>query len=156
MFQKYTKRCPRCDEKNPINAYKCPSCGLVFDRLKLATNKAGKDMLRQGKKDKVIWTKDFPSDLKRSKAIILCLTLGLFGGHCYYVGRWTKAILMSIFGTLTMVIAFLMVSNSIPDEVYITSQIVGAIPLFVWMFDISAVIFKKFKVPIYIETPEVK
>ena len=156
MFEKYYKRCPRCEEKNPINAYKCPSCGLIFDRLKLATNAAGKKMLKQGKKDKVIWTKDFPSDIKRSKAIILCVFLGLFGAHCYYVGKYTKAILMSIFGTLTIVIASLVVWSYIPDQIYMTSQVVGAIPIFVWLFDISAICFKRFKVPISIDILEDK
>lgn len=155
MFKKYTKRCPRCDAKNPINAYKCPSCGLIFDRLNIATNEAGKKMLREGKKDKVVWTKDFPSDLKRYKAILLCIFLGLFGAHCYYVGKFTKAIFMSIFGTLTMVIAVLIVQGLIPEQIFMTSQVIGGIPIFVWLFDISAICFKRFKVPVSIDT-EVK
>lgn len=32
------------------------------------------------------------SDKKRGIALILCIFLGFFGGHLWYVGRWGKAL----------------------------------------------------------------
>lgn len=33
------------------------------------------------------------SEKKRGVALILCILLGFFGGHLWYVGRWGKALL---------------------------------------------------------------
>ena len=154
MFDK--KKCPRCGEKAPKNAVKCSYCGLVFERLKWATNSAGKKMLHLGKKNKVVYTTEMPSDLKRYKVLLMCIFLGLFGGHCFYVGRIKKGIVMLCFGAVFLVGAILSINNLIPVSIgTIIYLIVGALGI-MWIFDIVNICVKKFKVPVSIELVEEK
>lgn len=150
------QKCPRCGEKNAKMAVKCSYCGLIFERLKWATNKAGKKMLHLGKKNKVVYTTKLPSDLKMYKILLMCIFLGLFGGHCFYVGRFKKGILMLCFGIVFIIGAILSMNNLIPVSIgtfiYI---IVGALGI-MWVFDIFNICIKKFKVPVSIELVEEK
>lgn len=99
------KKCPRCGEKCLFNAPKCPECGLLFSRLSLVTNKAGKRCVRKHQKDKVLYVSSWPEDAKRWKALLLCGFLGLYGAHNFYLGRYIKATFSLIFSTITTIFA---------------------------------------------------
>ena len=140
----------------PQNAVKCSDCGLVFERLSWATNSAGKKMIKQGKKDKVVYVTTFPSDLKRYKVLLMCIFLGLFGGHCFYVGRQIRGVFMLIGGMFFIVGGTLAVLSVMPQAISsIVSIIVGSLG-FVWIFDVVNICIKKFKVPVYIDFSEEK
>ena len=113
-------------------------------------------MLRMGKKNKVVYTTEMPSDLKRYKVLLMCIFWGLFGGHCFYVGRLKKAIVMLCFGVVFVVGAILSINNIMPTSIgTFIYLIVGALGI-MWIFDIVNICIKKFKVPVSIELLEEK
>lgn len=150
------KRCPRCGEKNAKNALRCCYCNLIFERLNWATNSAGKKMLKQGKKNKVVYVTEFPSDLQRHKVLLLCLFLGLWGGHCFYVGRLYKGIYMLISGTIYLIGGVLSIMSVLPQTLGTVISIFVGILGFIWLFDIFDICVKRFKVPVYIDFTEEK
>ena len=156
MLNSYYKKCPRCGEKSPKTANKCSYCGLIFERLNWATNSAAKKMLRTKQKDKVVYIKGYPNDVKKSKVVLLCLFLGLFGAHYYLIGRLAKAVFMTVFGTLAVTFASLSVFDLVPTEIYITAQVISAIPFIIWLFDIVNVCINKIKIPVSIDLTEEK
>ena len=151
-----TKKCPRCSEKMPKNALKCSYCGLIFERLKWATNKAGKKMLKKKEKDKVVMVTDFPSDISRYKLLLIAIFLGIFGGHCYYVGRIKRGIYMTISGIVFVVGLVLSINSMIPESINSLVQILVGILGFMWIFDVFNICIKKFKVPVSIDYWEEK
>ena len=150
-----TKKCPRCQQKNLEQAIKCSSCGLIFERLERATNVAAKKVIKQGYKEKVVYVTNTPKDLKRATLIILTIALGIFGAHCFYVGRNTKGIIMLCLGTLSLIMGMLSIMNMITTGLaYLLSFIVGVNAL-IWLLDCLDVCIFRFKIPVYIDT-EVK
>ena len=153
---KNTIKCPRCKEKNLKGAEKCLYCNLIFSRLQLATNKAGKKMIAMGQKDKVIYVKEFPSDLKRWKVLLIAIFGGLFGAHHFYVGRYIKGLLMLIGGCVFLIGATLSSLSIMPEAIYTLVGLIVGILGFVWLFDILDICIRRFKVPVYIDVLEVK
>ncbi len=145
------KKCPRCGEKSLKNAVKCSYCGLIFERLKWATNRAGKKMLRAGKKNRVVYTSILPNDLKRYKILLMCIFLGLWGGHLFYVGRLKKGIVMLVFGIIFIVAGILSMNGLIPVSISTFIYIIVGANGIMWLFDIFNICIKKFKVPVSIE-----
>lgn len=43
------------------------------------------------------------SEKRRKTALLLCLALGLFGGHLFYVGRYGKGLLYAMTGGLFVI-----------------------------------------------------
>ena len=80
---KTTKICPRCGNKCLLAQEKCDDCGLLFSRLQYASNKAAKRKIAHFDSDFVICTKDYPSDLKWWKVLLMTIFTGLFGGHFF-------------------------------------------------------------------------
>ena len=154
MLNSYYQKCPRCGEKSAKTAKKCSYCGLIFERLKWATNSAGKKMLKAGQKDKVVYIKGYPKDVKKSKVVLLCIFLGIFGAHYYLIGRLAKAVFMTVFGTLAVTFGILYTINMIPDQIYITAQVITAIPFIIWLFDILNVSINRIKIPVSIDLTE--
>ncbi len=145
--------CPRCGLKNLISTESCPDCGLVFSRLKIATNKDAKRKIRRGDRDYIIRTSNLPSDVSRTKLILLTVFTGLFGGHCFYVGRyWRGMLLLLNFIALMMYVVFNTQLVAIDEGKLIAAlSTISGIIMMVWAFDIVWVIMKKFKVPIAID-----
>lgn len=146
------KTCPRCGIKVPQSAQECNDCGLVFSRLNIATNKDAKNLKKRGEKDFIIYTSSLPSDVNYVKLLCLTIFTGLFGGHCFYVGRYLRASILLINFIFDI---FFVAFNS---QIYSYSQtLVGAFAtisgfiMLVWFWDIFMVAFKKFKVPVAID-----
>ena len=133
----------------------CPDCGLIFERLNLATNKAGKKMINHGKRDKVIYVNDFPSDLNRYIVFTLALFLGLFGAHCFYVGRYIKGTLMAFGGVVTILGTILSALSIMPESINTLVLLIVGVQGFTWLIDCLNIGIKKFKVPVYIDLTEV-
>ncbi len=129
----------------------CEDCGLKFDRLALATNGDAKRKKLRGDRSFIVSTTKLPSDVSYIKLLLFTIFLGVFGGHCYYTGRYLRgAILTTNFVVMMSFVIFNGFFVSIPHFLDITMPICGLI-LFVWVFDLIKVCCKKFKVPVAID-----
>lgn len=145
--------CPRCGLKSAEGTEKCPDCGLLFQRLDIATNKDAKRKLLRWDREFIIRTKKLPSDVSYMKLLLFTIFLGIFGGHCYYVGRYLRGIMFTVnflFAILCVVLNnyFLTVWNG--NFLPIAGAIIGFVEIF-WIWDIISVALKKFKVPVAID-----
>ena len=151
--QKTYKECPRCDTRNNITQDCCTECGLVFSRLDIATNKDAKIKMKRGDKEYIIMTKQLPNDVSFVKLLVLSVCVGLFGGHCFYVGRYWRGITML---TVTSILILFAVLNAHFINL-IGIEALGAISslcglfLLMWPVDMVLILMKKFKVPIAID-----
>lgn len=148
--------CPRCGLKNLENATACDDCGLVFARLEMATNGDAKRKKLRGDRDFIIKVKKLPSDVSFLKLLLYAILLGVFGGHCYYVGRYLRGIMLT---TNFVVMLILLIFNSFFLTVWngafydIIMPFCGVI-LLCWIWDIFAIITRRFKVPVAIDLDE--
>ena len=147
------KVCPRCGLKTVASAESCNECGLVFSRLDIATNKDAKRKIKRHDRDFIIKTSKLPSDVSRIKLLLLTIFTGLFGGHCFYVGRyWRGGLLLGNFVALIMYVVFnadLIVIDG--GKLLAALTTISGLIMLVWLFDIIWVVLKKFKVPVAID-----
>ena len=151
----YAKKftCPRCGLRCYEGIETCPDCGLVFSRLEIATNKDAKQKMRRHDHDFIIMTSKLPSDVSRTKLILYTIFFGVFGGHCFYVGRyWRGATFLTTFIAMFLLVVFNSSLAVIGNGALlgVLSTILGLIML-MWPWDIFMVVLKKFKVPIAID-----
>lgn len=149
-YRKDTKKCPRCGQKCLTNQKDCPSCGLIFKRLEMATNTQAKKQFF--KKDKsVVMTNNLPSDVKRWVLILLCLFLGSFGAHCFAVGRYYRGTYMLVVTLISLVVITIQYTHS--TEVFMSYFFVfPALMAIFWMVDLFEICFGLFKVPVALES----
>lgn len=154
MKQKKYKKCPRCDHKVPFFEDRCDSCGLIFSRLKRATNTAAKKYIRKGETNKVICDKVLPRDVNKWKLFWLAFFFGWIGVHYAKVGRY-KSFIWAVVSVACLYIAvflpmewfndkylaLLMWALILPGSVYFIFNIIS-------IFEIA---FNQFKVPIAID-----
>ena len=151
----YAKKftCPRCGLRCYEGIETCPDCGLVFSRLEIATNKDAKQKMRRHDHDFIIMTSKLPSDVSRTKLILYTIFFGVFGGHCFYVGRyWRGATFLTTFIAMFLMVVFNSSLAAIGNGALlgVLSTLLGFIML-MWPWDIFMVVLKKFKVPIAID-----
>lgn len=153
---KGTFNCPRCGIKCLTGTESCPECGLVFSRLEIATNKDAKKKIRRHDKDFIIKTSSIPSDISYIKLLLLTIFVGIFGGHCFYVGRYLRGIILLINALLLMCYVIFNKYLVEIDEGRLIAALstIGGIILLFWAYDLIAVIFKKFKIPVAIDVDE--
>lgn len=153
--QEYAKSkvCPRCGLRVMGEIDTCPDCGLVFSRLALATNKDAKRKKLRHDRDFIIMTNKLPQDVSFIKLLLMCIFLGVFGGHNFYVGRYLKgSILLGDFLVLTMFVIF---NNSLVaidggGLLGFFSTVCGIVML-MWFWDLLMIITKRYKVPVAID-----
>ena len=154
--EKTTFECPRCGLKCLKGVESCPECGLVFSRLEIATNKDAKQKIRRHDKDFIINTSQIPSDVSYVKLLLLVIFVGIFGGHCFYVGRYWR-------GAILLVNALLLMSYVIFNDFLVNVDggkliaalaTLGGFVLLVWAYDVISVILKRFKIPVAIDVDE--
>lgn len=146
--------CPRCGLKCLVSNDICPDCGLSFSRLKIATNREAKNKILRHDRDFIIRTTTLPSDVSYMRLLLYAIFLGVFGGHCFYVGRYLRgAITLCDFIAICLLTIFNAEIVAINDGALIgvLSTICGLIMLFTWIWDIFMIIFKKFKIPVAID-----
>lgn len=153
------KKCPRCKEKCISSAKKCPECGLVFERLNYTSNKSAKKLILKGNFKDTIKTSDWPLDVKKSTALLLCGFLGFTGAHNFYVGRFFKAF-VSFFGfALSLIMVILtdqIYGTLIWNYLYLAAIIPGTCVLLFWVSDFFSIVFEKYKIPVAIDENLVK
>lgn len=154
-YRKDTKKCPRCDEKMLENQKVCPDCGLVFSKLKEATNAEAKKQFF--KKDKtIIMVKETPKDVNKRNLLLFSGFLGIFGAHNFYIGRYYKAIFTFVFGLFSLIYVSLpSVSESLLTAVSLPLLNIplGLVGIF-WVSDFIAIVFGKYKIPVALRREE--
>lgn len=152
--QKLIKKCPRCKQKTYANMPQCPNCKLIFARLKYASNQEAKRAIVNNEKEKVILTNQFPSDLKRWLAGVLCACCGFLGLHNFYVGRYYKAAFSFLFSLLFMVL-LLVLEPTVQTYLFKTWLLIpAALVFYFWFYDLILIAINKYKVPIALKLPE--
>ena len=167
------KKCPYCKSKNPLAARYCGACHLDFYQLDRCKNKEAKKMLRHRRfgetfEGEIVGTTKLPSDVKRSRLILFSIFLGLFGAHNFYVGKYIKAICQCVLGILFLGLSIAVtvllekitptmvvfgVTTSLENVLVLVAALVGAFPIISWFYDVLAILFKKYEVPIALEIP---
>lgn len=145
--------CPRCGLKSLAGTESCPDCGLVFSRLALATNKDAKRKLLRGDRTYILKTNKLPEDVSFIKLLLLCIFLGPMGAHNYYTGRYLRGSVLSLaFLSIILLVVFNQPLVAVNDGALIStlSTICGLIEL-IWVWDLIAIIIKKYKVPVAID-----
>ena len=145
------KHCPRCDYKMPKEAGICPSCRLNFEKFNSATNAQAKEALSQGETDRVILRKGVPSDVSRTKLLLLTIFLGFMGAHYYYVGRKKMGLFFSIFfvvGLVNAALQYFVLPHNALFEIVALAALIWGVVILLWLIDIFKVALNKFKVPV--------
>lgn len=147
------KRCPRCNQKMPIEIVVCPSCQLNFQKFDSATNKDAKQAIRQGEKERVLMRKGRPSDVSFVKLLLITIFCGFTGAHYYYVGRYKMGAFFSIFfavGIVNAILTTLLKATPKGDlyQIFTLLVLVWGLVLVLWIIDIAKVCFNKFKIPV--------
>lgn len=171
--QKNYKKCPYCKSKNPLASRYCGACHLDFYQLDKCTNAEAKKMLRHRRfgetfEGEIVNTSTLPSDVSRAKLIIYTLLFGLFGVHNFYVGRYFKAWVQCVLGVIftglaiaisyfldvpTIAMTFLGIQTNLVNVLFLFGLLVGIYPATSWLFDLFAVVIKKYEVPIALKIP---
>ena len=143
------KKCPRCGNRCLANQEKCEECGLVFSKLKYASNAAAKKKLAHFDRDYVLFTSTLPADISRIKLILYALLFGWVGGHYYYVGKYIKGLFMSLG------FVYLVVGTIFNDQIVQANATLFYLPIAIyaicWLVSVSFVLSKRFKVPLYFD-----
>lgn len=159
-MKKY-KKCPRCDKRTFINEEKCPNCGLIYSRLKKASNSAAKRYLKNKKYKKVIMSKTLPSDVNKWHLFLWAVFLGIFGIHFLKVGR-VKTFLYMLFSSLVLILAVicLPITDWLYEENLFLITLICVLPASIsamlWIGSVFQILFNSFKVPIAIDEDIVK
>jgi TM2 domain-containing membrane protein YozV len=156
-------KCPRCEFKCDLDAMVCPNCGMVFSRLKVATNAEAKRAYKLKEKDRVVLSTSLPCDVDKLKFLFLLILLGWAGAHNFYVGKKGKG-WYSIISLISYICA--MIINYYFNEIFWTgtnffayelTEVTGLAEvgaLFIWVIDIIDYIFHRYKYPISLPLKE--
>ena len=148
---KMFKRCPRCQNKCLASQERCEECDLLFSRLEKASNRAAKKKLAHFDRDYVIYTNQYPKDISWIKLLLLTIFTGLVGGHYYYTGKFIKGGLMSA-GFVYLIFATVFNAQIVATATEISYYYAPiGVYAFAWIVSLVYVIFKKYKVPVYLD-----
>lgn len=147
------KTCPRCGLQYMEGLVSCPDCGLIFSRLDHATNHDAKQKIKRFDFDYIIKTNKLPSDLSFIRLLLYSIFFGVFGGHCFYVGRYFRGGFLLINFLFFLCLAIFNSEIALVADgalLGVLSTICGFIML-LWIWDIIMIAIKRFKVPIAID-----
>jgi len=151
-MSKEFKRCPRCNFKTPSSMATCGNCGLNFNKFNNATNKEAKSAFRMGEKERVLYTKQVPSDVKKWKVLLMSIFGGWFGLHYFNLGRLWRGLLQIVGFVLAFVYTHFAVSQNIRTgylgALILVCGFIWAASVIIWISDIFAIIFNRFKYPV--------
>ena len=154
MKQKKFKKCPRCDHKVPFYEDRCDSCGLIFSRLKKATNTAAKKHIKKHEYNKIVMDCVLPVDVNKWKLFWIAFFFGWFGVHYAKVGRY-RMFTWAILSMAGLYIAVLLPQSWFYEEYLVFLMWALILPASVYvMYNVISIIeiaFNKFKVPVAID-----
>lgn len=146
------KRCPRCNFKTPYNMGRCGNCGLNYIKFQDATNKEAKSAFRMGEKERVLYTKTRPNDVKKWVMILTSILGGWFGLHYFIVGRTWRGWFQVLGFAFAFVYTFCAVEQNIRTgylgALLLLCGFIWAASVVIWLTDIIGIIFNRFKYPV--------
>ena len=157
-------RCPNCGARINRGANVCFKCGTKLTQIQHASHQAVKQARAEYDIDKIVYTTVWPSDLNYTKTLLYCIFLGLFGAHYFYVKRPIPGTIFAVCWSLFILFyvisyAVLGPQNGYPsfesDGMQVLSVFVammGALVVIFWLTDIFRISFKRFKVPVVLDT----
>ena len=157
-------RCPKCGARIPRGSNVCFKCGTNTRQITEASHKAVREAKANYENDKIVLTTAFPKDLSYVKTLLMCIFLGVFGGHYFYVKRNVPGI---IYLAITLVfLMFILIpgfitgfeegtmpvyTNPIANFLFIVSCMAEAVIIVLWITDIIKVATKHFNVPVVLK-----
>ena len=156
--------CPICGAKM-LDGKLCKYCGITNVQVETASNEKAKQYLKAGKKEDVCYSKTMPADVNKTKLVLLTVFLGYAGAGNFYVGKKVKAWFNLVSTVLSFIFGLLVYLSETFEWLYQAVifnlcldflSIFGAISFLMWFFDIMALIFKTYKVPVVLGEDEVK
>lgn len=149
--------CPKCYGKIDKLTHRCKECGFNISSFNGATHKAVYRARKEGFGDDVLYTTTLPEDIHKKKLLLLCIFLGLFGGHNYYSGHLIKAIYSNLVSVCLIVLSCIQVyantnwfgANSVGTWLVSIFSLLMGFNLFMFVFDLTNIIRNKFKVAVY-------
>lgn len=162
-------RCPNCLSRMKFHGEICPKCGTKLKDIKQASFQMVKKVRKEYQPELVVYTTVFPKDLSFSNTLLFCIFLGWCGGHLYYVQRYFKAILQTVFMGLFLFIIFPIgiyldhgdvgfltsfISFMVSSQLYILPSALGALAVIMWVLDFIKILTKHFPVPVVMPEKE--
>ncbi|GEM_PF-2226904 len=161
-------RCPKCGARIPRESPICFKCGTRLTQVREASFLAVKEAKRTYQPEKIVYSTVFPKDLSYKNTLLMCIFLGYFGGHYFYTQRYPSAffyLICSIYFLTCMIVPGAICGFSVEfpiaiqsvyttpllNAIFVMSCVCGAIILALWVKDIFALIFKRFKVPVVLK-----
>ncbi|MBQ7977136.1 MAG: TM2 domain-containing protein [Clostridia bacterium] len=154
-------RCPVCGARMKKDVNLCVKCGTKLEDIKKASHQAVSKARAEFEPEKVVLSSYFPSDLNYVKTLLLCIFLGTFGAHYFYVKRPIPGIICAVGWSIFLL--FYIICSFIfgPSETFTFSSynlqviqffvsIIGALVFLYWIVDIIRIATKRFKVPVVI------
>lgn len=147
--------CPKCYGSIDKNTQRCKSCGFNMKSIEGATHGAVKQAKKDGFGEDVVYTSTLPSDIRFKKLVLLCVFLGLVGGHSYYTGKLAKGLYSTIVFSAMLMFALLKVLNildlTVPALQWAFSivMLLMGINLALFFIDLVKICTKKYKVSVY-------
>jgi len=160
MKKKLFKRCPRCNKRMPTNQPVCEGCGLIFSRMEKVSNRAGKEALKSGETNRVIFDKKLPKDLNKWKLFLLALFLGWIGLQYERVGRKKLFFYQLISFCLIILFAILLSTNVLSSSMFTHKYwgflcwfmiLPASFGLIIWFLSLMQILSNSFKVPVAID-----
>lgn len=157
-------KCPVCGARLVAKQI-CPYCKITDEQILEASNRKVKEYRKTGNKDLICYTNVIPKDVSRLKLILYTIFLGWFGINHLYVLRPVRGIFSIVSTVGSLSILFLGIAVEIPSTGFLSSLYVilynvlfyaMAINVVIWAFDVFAVLFKTFKVPVVLPKKEKK
>ena len=147
-------RCPICNCKMKEKAV-CPYCKITGEQVSGASNQLAKIALRSGEKKNVVYSTTFPYDVNYTRLLLIAIFTGFLGIHNFYIGREKKGIFC--LSSIVFVLIFVVIDKAFGatkyfafDLFYEIAFLCATIAVMFWLYDVMALIFKSFKMPVVI------
>ncbi|MFQ6724485.1 MAG: hypothetical protein ACLRFE_04070 [Clostridia bacterium] len=146
------KRCPRCGFKTPSNMARCGNCLLNFEKFSNATTAEAKSAFRMGEKERVLYSRNVPSDINKWKFLLTCLLGGWFGLHYFKLGKIWRA----LFQICGLIFAFVYTNFAVTKGIrtgylgnlIFVCGIIWASSFVIWVSNTFSILFNRFKYPV--------
>lgn len=102
-MQENTKFCEHCGNQVHIEAVVCPKCGYQIEKLKVEETKTNPQVIINNTNTTTSPTAYMKKECDKWIALLLCLFLGVFGGHKFYEGKTGLGILYMFTGGLFLI-----------------------------------------------------
>ena len=148
-----TVRCPYCRARIKKYTTTCIRCGVHKRQIFDSSNLEAKKVMKEKSGAKIFKTRRRPEDVSFTRMSMLVFFLGLFGQHCFHVGRKIRGwffVASTIIGFTTVFVppAWMDYFSNIDEILLFPTAYFIIASLVLWGYDIVAIVFGFFKYPI--------